>query len=172
MIREDLRDGVPAALWRRAGAYLLDSIFLSVISWVAALPVLGGLYFFETTQDPLLATGFLSWMGAQGLWIEGLNFGVYVIVAAILTAEGLYRWGSSPGKWVFRFWVTGAVGNAPLTRRQAWMRTLALGASYGTLGVGFLVAAFHPRRQALHDLLTRTWCVQRRHSSMAQGKYQ
>jgi uncharacterized RDD family membrane protein YckC len=156
-------DGLPAALWRRAGAYLVDSIFLSVLSWVFSAPVLGAIYFWEMSQDASSSLGFMTWVSSQdALWVEVLNLIIYALVAAVVTAEWLYRWGNSPGKWLFRFWVTQAGGYTTLSRKQAWLRTLALGGSYGTLGLGFLLAVVHPRRQALHDLLAKTWCVQRR----------
>jgi uncharacterized RDD family membrane protein YckC len=160
-------DGVPASLPRRAGAYLVDSLFLSLVSWLVTFPILGLIYFLEKARAPHVAQ-FGGWLATQdALWVEILNLIVYVAVALVLTAEWLYRWGNSPGKWLFRIWVVPSEHLAPLTRRQAWIRTAAMSLSYLTAGVGFLMAAFHPRRMALHDWVAKTWSVQRRRPGLS-----
>ncbi len=157
---------VPASLLRRAGAYLLDSLLFSALSWTLTFPALGLIYLVEKVRSPVELARLWDWISLQDLLLlEGLNFVAYLLVAGVVSAEWAFRWGSSPGKWVMRLWIVDARSSSPLTRPQAWGRTLAYFPSYLLVGVGFLMALFHPRRQALHDLLSRTLCVQRARSA-------
>lgn len=139
----DLTQMAPASLFRRAGAYLLDSLLFSLLSWGLTLPLLPVLDTWGDTSIEVLSTVF------------------YMIVAGGISAEFTWRWATSPGKWVLRIWVLDAQTGAVPTRRKAWLRSFAYIPSYGLLGLGFVLILFHRRRQGLHDLLSGTVCLQK-----------
>lgn len=77
------------------------------------------------------------------------------------------RWGGTPGKLLVRVRVVdsraaeeGRLEPAGFTS-LTW-RYLAYALSYLPLGAGYLMAAFHPRKQALHELVSATCSVRGR----------
>jgi len=68
------------------------------------------------------------------------------------------RWQATVGKRVMGLQVAGAEGQR-LSFLHALLRTLAKIASSIPLGVGYLLAAFTARKQALHDIIARTLVV-------------
>lgn len=65
------------------------------------------------------------------------------------------RRGRTPGKWIFRLRVTRLDGKR-LTLWDCFGRAGGYGASTATLFLGFLEAAWHPNRQAMHDKVSAT----------------
>ena len=68
------------------------------------------------------------------------------------------RWQATIGKRVMGLEVTDAEGNR-LSFLHALLRALAKIISGIPLGIGFLIAAFTPRKQALHDIIVKTLVV-------------
>ena len=138
----DLSKMAPASLIRRAGAYLLDSILFSLLSWGLTLPL-------------------LPWLDTWGdTSVEILNTLLYMGVAGWVSAEFTRRWATSPGKWVLRIWIVDAKTGEVPSLRKAWLRSFAYIPSYALLGMGFGMILFHRRRQGLHDLISGTVCLQ------------
>ena len=123
-----------AGFWRRLSAALLDLI----VAYLIAIPLL------------VLAAGFVGPETAQ-------RFLFPAIVLYVL----LYLWAgarrATPGKSVFRIVVSTREGGKP-SMLQALGRSVVLVA---TLGLGLVLAAFTPRKQALHDLAAGTLVVRR-----------
>ncbi|HEY6867286.1 MAG TPA: RDD family protein [Candidatus Eisenbacteria bacterium] len=133
-----------AGLWRRAVALAIDTTVL----WLGSLPL------------GLLAAGRGAAHGGTGLGggragmvgLEGL--GVWLYFAA-LESSG---WSGTPGKRVLGLRVTDSSG-AHIRFGRATGRLAGKLLSAVPLGLGFLMAAFTARRQALHDLLAGTLVV-------------
>ena len=70
--------------------------------------------------------------------------------------------GTTLGKRVFDIYVVDEKTGNPITTKQAWIRLLGYLVSYAILGCGFLMAAFHPQRRALHDLMAGTVVIRRK----------
>ncbi len=68
--------------------------------------------------------------------------------------------GATPGKMLFGMRVVRADGE-PLSVPRALGRHLAEFVSMAGLGVGYLIAPFHPERRALHDLVAGTRVIRR-----------
>ncbi len=66
-----------------------------------------------------------------------------------------FRRGRTPAKWIFRLRVVRLDGKR-LTLWDSFSRAGGYGASAATLFLGFLEAAWHPNRQALHDKVSAT----------------
>jgi len=85
-------------------------------------------------------SSFLSWGAAVVGWFTLVPW--------------LFR-GRSPGKWIFRLRVARLDGRR-LTLWDCFGRAGGYGASAATVFLGFLEAAWHPNRQAMHDRIAAT----------------
>jgi uncharacterized RDD family membrane protein YckC len=65
------------------------------------------------------------------------------------------------GKKIFGIYVLDARTGNLFTRKQAIIRLCSYLLSYAIVGCGFLMAAFHPQKRALHDLIAGTVSVRR-----------
>jgi len=131
---------VIASPWRRLVASLVDSLVLLPLGLL--LRVLAGV-------DPL---GPTTW--AQDLlfeWIPDLAY--YTAFTAL--------YGATPGKMALGLRVV-RVDGRPVDWLAAFMREV-VGKTLSALplGLGYLWAFFHPRRQAWHDLIADTLVVRR-----------
>lgn len=135
-----------AAFSLRASAMLIDFVLL----WVV----------FVVVQLALLAPGEMPHVGgASGgdrwqLYVGGLAWWVY---KAVLHAS---PWQGTVGKLVLGLRVTDLEGRR-ISFVRATIRYAAEVASYPLMGIGYLVAIFSTRKQALHDMIARTCVVQR-----------
>jgi uncharacterized RDD family membrane protein YckC len=134
-----------AGFWRRAVALVIDSIVLGLVGFplglIPAMAVPGG-------GDVAAATGRV----AAAIATRGLLAWVYY---AGMECSG---WQATPGKRAIGLKVTDATG-ARIDFGRATGRFFAKLLSCATFGLGFLMAAFTARRQALHDLLAETLVV-------------
>ncbi len=143
----------PGGFWRRAFAYTVDLMLLQigylVLLAVGVFGVRAGLIHADPDDswswllNPHLASLYIL------LWI-----GTYALYFTFFHAAG----GQTPAKRLFCLKVVSTDGE-PLTVRQALLRTVGYFFSSGFLGFGFLMALLHPRRRALHDLLSGTLVI-------------
>lgn len=140
----------PASLLRRAGAYLLDSLIFTALAWGLTWPVMPWLETWDATA------------------LEVLNSLVYTALVGVLGFEMTRRWGSSPGKWLFRIWVVDSeTGGIPTSRKSA-LRLVGYAASMSTLGLGYLMILWDRRRRCLQDRIAGTEVIQRSGSWLGQ----
>ncbi|AHM61434.1 transmembrane rdd family protein [Flammeovirgaceae bacterium 311] len=144
-----------ATFWSRLLAIIIDyflvNLVLSLI--IAAVIVIG--YADEgpgivQQGDDLVRDLTESWGPAQLLLLGG-----YWLYFAIMHSSA---WGATVGKRVLGLYVADEDGHR-LSFWQASLRFLGKLISLFTLFVGFLVALVHPRRQALHDLIAKTYVM-------------
>ncbi len=147
-----VRNAAPAAVvvlagfWRRAGALAVDAMLLAVM-WAAAT---GALWYAVRTWSHETA----PWPRVLASTATGLPVGALVYY---LLFEGTRRH-TTPGKRVFRLTVTGCDGRPP-SFGQVLARNAFKVLSFATGLMGFTLAAFTERKQALHDVLSRTLVV-------------
>lgn len=128
----------------RCGALLVDYVVLVGIVTFATLLA----RFFDDAGNAsfVLTVGYLT-AAATAV----LNFGLIVGIS-----------GRTLGKWVAGLRIERRDGE-PLSFVRALLRhLLGYPLTLVTLGLGFLVAAFHPQGRALHDLLAGTVVVRSR----------
>jgi uncharacterized RDD family membrane protein YckC len=148
------QDVVPAGFVRRWAAFFIDSLVLTAgfygVFFVVLLAAAGA--------------GGLEALGAgePPMWLVGLQLGLALLY---LVAAGLYYAGmessksqATLGKMALSIKVVDADGRR-LTFAHALGRWAAASLSYLTLYIGFLMAAFTERKQALHDLIAKTQVV-------------
>jgi uncharacterized RDD family membrane protein YckC len=144
-----------ATFWSRLLAIIIDyflvNLVLSLI--IATVIVIGfadeGPDIVERGDD-LVRDLSESWGPAQLLLLAG-----YWLYFALMHSSA---WGATVGKRVLGLYVADEDGNR-LSFWQASLRYLGKLISLFTLFVGFLVALVHPRRQALHDLIAKTYVM-------------
>ena len=143
---------VYAGFWLRGVAYLIDSILVGVIVFVVA-----GLGIVPMADDP----------EAEPL-LSALNFlaeAIALLYWSIFEASALQ---ATPGKLAVGIRVTDLAGGR-LGFGRALLRNVLKILSFLLLLIGYLMAAFTARKQALHDLLAGTLVVKRGAAPPAAG---
>lgn len=122
----------------------------------------------------LMLVGALSWvgviaMGDWGSWWAALDSmplqiagtALVTILTVAYYVYGTYKYGTTLGKRPLGIFVLSYPDLKPITLRQSVLRCIGYLPS-SILGVGYLMAAFHPEKRALHDLIAGTVSVIRR----------
>jgi uncharacterized RDD family membrane protein YckC len=147
------QDVVYAGFWRRWAALFVDQIVLG-------LPL--GIIFFFLALAMGLTGGLMNSREPQVGAILGMEFLFYVIwwTAALFYYAGLESSEAQAtfGKRALGIKVTDAEGRR-LSFKHAAGRWFAAALSYMSLYVGFLMAGFTQRKQALHDVIAGTLVV-------------
>ena len=144
-----------AGFWLRSIAYLLDTVLISLVGGLIAS-------FYPATfikfPDAAAASNPLTSLPQ----LTPLGF------AITLTATWFYytmfessSWQATPGKRFVKIYVTDMNGQRPTFARVA-ARNFAKIISSLTFLVGYLVAGFTVKKQALHDLLSSCLVLRRR----------
>jgi uncharacterized RDD family membrane protein YckC len=123
---------VYAGFWRRLGAFLIDSVLLSVLLTLLLGPTV--------VEAPLWS--------AAGL----LRTGVVMLVTVFMWVRFL----GTPGKLLLGCQVVDASSHAPLTLRQAVVRYLGYLVSALPLMLGFLWIARDAHKQGFHDKMAHS----------------
>jgi uncharacterized RDD family membrane protein YckC len=151
-----------AGFWIRFLADIIDTLVLTLVSWIVEFIVLGAIYLvwgFILSRQGETIPGFFDAFNAYAL--QMVNIGMYFCVAFPYYVWGHFRWGTTLGKKPFGIYVVDAKTLGPVTLKQSIGRFAAYGVSYALVATGFLMAAFHPRKQGLHDLMAGTVSVRR-----------
>ena len=142
-----------AGFWRRFFAMIVDSLLATIVGGLA-LVAMGAIVF---------GAGILT--GAPG---DRMLAAMYVATASLGTVFWILYYaafessasGATPGKRLLGIAVTDAQGGR-IGFGQAFGRNVCKLLSAITLYVGFLMAAFTSRKQALHDIMTGCLVVRR-----------
>jgi uncharacterized RDD family membrane protein YckC len=148
-----------ASFGRRFVALILDVIIIGVIQSFVIVPVLAvlGLSFVPSIQnmenmDESQAVGMVAAiMGAMGaLWI--ISTCISFLYFSLLESS---KFQGTIGKMAMGIVVTDMEGNR-ISFGKAALRALGRYVSYIILCIGFLMAAFTDKKQALHDMIAST----------------
>lgn len=149
-----------AGFWRRSVAHLIDFAVTNLVSWgveEAMFRAMYGVYLviahfhhvsikpYDDAFDPVLE--------------QVVSVIVYLAIALPYYIWGTYRFGTTLGKKPFKIAVVRMSDGGPVTLLQSTLRCTGYLVSYATLGCGFLMAAFHPQKRCLHDLIAGTVSV-------------
>lgn len=140
-----------AGFWKRFLAYIIDAILLSVVYFIILVPTFGLLGLGAATYegDPEAAMGFMA-----------AFLGIYLLtIVAIMIAGWLYfalmessARGATLGKMALGIKVTDLNGNR-ISFGKATGRYFGKIISGVILYIGFIMAAFTEKKQALHDIM-------------------
>jgi uncharacterized RDD family membrane protein YckC len=135
-----------AGFWLRLGALLIDAVLLAIVN-VVLIALFGG--FNVDPSDPSAGAGVGLANGIGGL----INIAYFTLM------EGGPRQ-ATLGKSLLGLKVSDADGN-PIGYGRALLRNIAKIVSSLILGIGYLMAAFTARKQALHDMIASTLVLKR-----------
>ena len=133
-----------AGFWLRAVAYLIDTVILSV-----ALALVGS----------FSPSAFVIFPDANATSLAALPHLTPLAIALTIPVVWLYyaffeasSWQATPGKRILGLYVTDLHGR-PITFARATIRHFAKIISGLTFLVGYFLAGFTEKKQALHDML-------------------
>jgi uncharacterized RDD family membrane protein YckC len=132
-----------AGFWRRAVALLLDAILLFFPA--ATVRVMLG----------LSSSGLVDYASTATYWAVVIELMMDWLYAATLLSS---RSGATLGMRVMGIRIA-RVDGSPVSFSRATWRFFAQLLNLVTLGIGYLVQVFSPRRQTLHDMVTDTVVV-------------
>jgi uncharacterized RDD family membrane protein YckC len=141
-----------AGFWLRAVAYLFDTILISLVfGLIASFNPSTFIKFPDEATASLTSlpqlTPFAFVITLAGTWLY------YTVFEAS-------AWQATPGKRILRLYVADMNGHR-LTFARAGLRNLTKLISSLTFLVGYLIAGFTERKQALHDLLSSCLVLRR-----------
>jgi uncharacterized RDD family membrane protein YckC len=129
-----------AGFWVRAVAHLIDFVLLNAVELALEYGISTPLHLSTFAQQGVGVVLFI------GIWFW------YYCRYQVTT-------GTTIGKKLFSIYVVDERTGQFLSHQQAIIRTLGYLVSYAIIGCGFLMAAFHPQKRALHDLFAGTVSV-------------
>lgn len=132
-----------AGFWRRFLAYLIDGLVLATVGGVITLGV------YIAAPDNLQTLANISPVSSAIAW-------AYFALLESSPARGTL------GKLAFEL-VVGDKHGDPISFWRASARYYLKILSWLTLGLGFVLAAFSPRKRALHDMLAGTVVLRKVH---------
>jgi len=146
-----------AGFWRRVLAFLIDHALI-VVPLTLVLYGIGAVEII-TSDDPIASeTKYLDQLSKLSVGLLPLYLGLVWLYYSLV---GSGRHQATLGKRILGIKVTDLQGR-PLGFWRCFGRQLGKMVSKATLGIGFAVAAFTPKKQALHDLFSRTLVVKAR----------
>jgi uncharacterized RDD family membrane protein YckC len=149
-----------AGFWWRFLAYLIDSIIISFVSWILFIPILGifgvSMYSLQKTgmdiedNPALLGSIILVYM-----LIVGISILFNWLYFALLESSKMQ---GTIGKMALRIKVTDYSGNR-VSFARATGRYFGKILSSLILMIGYLMAGFTEKKQALHDILANCYVI-------------
>jgi uncharacterized RDD family membrane protein YckC len=134
-----------AGFWLRAAACVIDTILIAAIFLVGAS-------FFPSTFEKLMPPTPPS--------LTAMPQPAPLVIAILISLGCLYytlfeasSWQATPGKRILRLYVTDLNGQR-ITFQRALLRNIARQLS-GFLFIGYILAGFTEKKQALHDIIAR-----------------
>jgi uncharacterized RDD family membrane protein YckC len=153
-----------AGFWLRFVAVIIDGIILGAIQFIAIMPILGimGIGVAENMEnfDSADQAEAMSMMGSI-MAMAGIAQIVFLAIQTLyysLMESSSYQ--ASVGKMVLGLKVTDINGNK-LDFTKALVRNLCKIISSMILLIGYLMAAFTEKKQALHDMIANTLVVKK-----------
>jgi uncharacterized RDD family membrane protein YckC/Tfp pilus assembly major pilin PilA len=136
---------VHAGFWRRSAAYLLDAIVVGVIGWLVAMALLVG----------LVASGSVSAMVAGAVLNYFVMIAIYWLYFALQESSAAQ---ATLGKRALGIKVTDEHAER-ISFARATGRFFGKIVSAMIANVGFMLAGWTERKQALHDIMASTFVV-------------
>ena len=150
-----------AGFWIRFLAFLIDSVVIITLMWIAVFPLLGALGMSFSSFDEL---NNIELADPEDIWPIVLS-----VIPAITTVNLLITWlyyallQSGPrqatvGKMALNIIVIDVNGDR-MTFPRASLRYFSKIISSFMMFIGYIMAAFTQKKQALHDIIANTYVV-------------
>ena len=154
-----------AGFWMRFIAYLIDAIILNMVNWFVLFPILGaigfgigassGIDFDSMTDGDILAVA----TAIGGLIFAGGLIGTIINILYFTIMEAS-KYQGTIGKMALGLKVTDQKGGK-LDIGKALIRQLGKFVSGIILFIGYIMAGFTEKKQALHDMIAGTMVVKK-----------
>ncbi len=161
-----MADSKYAGFWLRFVAYIIDAIILNILQWILILPLLGavglgigatsdGFDFSSMTEGDIIAmaTAVMGVIFAGGL----IGIVVNILYFALMQSSKLQ---ATVGKLALGLKVTDAKGGR-IDLVKAIIREIGKIVSGIILMIGYIMAGFTEKKQALHDMIASTLVVKK-----------
>lgn len=145
--------GEYAGFWLRLAAYLIDGVMLNIVTSITYL-IFGVSDYLEVNRAPDGSFESFSFNGAEFTVAMLLGFGISATYSIVCTS----RWGQTVGKKAVGIKVVDARGHL-LSPRAAAIRWIGYLVSIIILFIGYLMVAWDPRKQGLHDKMAGSFVV-------------
>ena len=145
-----------AGFWLRFVAWIIDKLILSAVSLIVLVPLVITLFRGMPFVRPM---GWpMDWpMGTRLFWFGPLNLiGAWLYYALFESST----WQATPGKRVLGLLVTDMQGR-PISFPRASARFFGKILSVLILMIGYIMAGFTAKKQALHDILADSLVLRR-----------
>lgn len=146
--------------WIRFVAIIIDGLLLGIAQALIVTPVFAGLGI--AAADPSMMNPedgmavFSAMMGAMGL-IQAVSLVIGWLYFALMQSS---KHQATLGKMALGLKVVDSEGNR-LTFGRATLRYIGKFVSSLVLMIGYIIAAFNPRKQALHDMIASTYVIKK-----------
>ncbi len=142
--------------WKRAVAFIVDGILISIPPAVICLPMIfwQAAKMAQTEGSPEAATHLAAIVGVYLLW-QGLGIICFWLYFALLESGAKQ---ATFGKRMMGIKVVGADGKR-IGFGRATGRTFSKMLSYALMYIGFIMAGLTNRKRALHDYIAQTYVV-------------
>lgn len=155
-VRSSKRPVAYAGFWRRAVAFIIDSIILGFLTLPILLkPILSNV---GPDLTPKSYIDFMTGSSRQAIALQLLMNLILVLYCAAFESSA---WQATPGKRVLRIYVTDLSGDR-LSFSRAAGRNVGKILEQFTLFIGFVMAGFTAKKQALHDIVAGCLVLRRR----------
>ncbi|UII28370.1 RDD family protein [Fulvivirga maritima] len=148
-----------AGFWLRFIAAFIDGILLTIIQWAIFLPVLGLIGFGSTNVlDPdSIDSGILSAVSGSTIYLNLFSMLLGWLYFALMESGNNQ---ATLGKMALGLKVTDMHGEK-LSFANATGRHFAKIISYIIIFIGFIMAGFTEKKQALHDIMAGTLVIRK-----------
>ena len=143
-----------AGFWLRVVAYLIDSMLLGVVFLAICIPLA------MATGLGTVLRGFHPDREPDPAMIFALISSMWIVILVLVLGGWLYygycessEWQATPGKKVLNVIVTDLNGNRISFGRASGRYFAKLITKLIPFGIGYIMAGFTERRQALHDMI-------------------
>ncbi|WP_164462073.1 RDD family protein [Bacillus sp. FJAT-42376] len=142
-----------AGFWLRFAAYVIDGFIVSIFMYLFIFLIAGaamGSSILSGNPDDINIV----------VVIAGYAFFLLVVLAYYI-AMPVTKWQGTIGKKLVGIKIVDRYGQK-LTIGKSVLRYLSMIVTGFTFGVGYIITAFTERKQALHDLMVKTYVIQSR----------
>jgi len=137
-----------AGFWLRFVAWIIDMLILSAVGLIVLVPLVFTLFHGMSYEGPMRWP--MGWpMAPPFFWYWPLNLIGYWLYFALFESS---TWQATPGKRVLGLFVTDMQGR-PISFARATGRFFGKFLSWAILMIGYIMAGFTAKKQALHDIL-------------------
>ncbi len=155
-----------AGFWLRFAAYIIDQFVIGIAGFILFVPIILGIIAFGVNLDGI--SNFKDLFTHDGLLMIGGIIGMIILAILIsIVMKWLYyalmessKFGGTLGKMAVSIKVVDMEGNR-ITFGRATGRYFSRIITNMTLLIGYIIAGFTEKKQALHDLIARCLVIQK-----------